>query len=260
MTHKSFLSVVAVALGFAGSTAVAQNVRPSVEVALRDMAAPELAVRMGAFDVLSSQRAALGMSAGAAALVAGLERENELIESILRASNGKETVGDRYGEGYGEYYAELLGACATHCNRSEARTIRALARAAYDPRSDFALDLAKRHGPELVPLMIEDLDSMHSRRKNDALRMLGEIVALNPALPAAARRAARDAIVRGAQDPTSFLVRRAGVQALGRAGTAADIALLERIAERDSGIAMVNGRTTYPVRDAARQAIVTLRK
>ena len=108
--------------------------------------------------------------------------------------------------------------------------------------------------------MVDQLGSSYSQRKRGALRMLGDIVALNPRLSPRARQAAHDAIVKGAQDRSSFLVRDAAVQALARGGTAEDIALLEQIAERDSATVTANGKVTYPVRDAARQAIAKLRK
>jgi hypothetical protein len=61
--------------------------------------------RAAAAEKLIADRDALRSDEVKSALIDLLERENQVIESTLRESNGQEGVSVKYGEGYSEYYS-----------------------------------------------------------------------------------------------------------------------------------------------------------
>ena len=193
------------------------------------------------------------------ALIDLLDRENQLIESTLRESNGLEGVSVKYGEGYSEYYSVLAGAVDQIADYSDERTLNILVHSSYNPDSPFAMKLAS-YGEAVVPILLKMANNDLAPYRGDALGVLGEVLKRNTyrtiRLPADTKEQAEQALIRGASDP-DVGVRMLAVRSIGKAGDKNAIPLLEKIMETDPGAipAADPGAKRFPVREEALKAI-----
>jgi hypothetical protein len=197
------------------------------------------------------------------AMIDLLDRENQLIESTLRESNGLEGVSVKYGEGYSEYYSVLLGAVDQVADNNDTRTLNILVHSSYNSDSPFAKKLAS-YGGAVVPMLLDMASSDITTYRGKALGVLGEILKVEKfrlnRLPADTNARIEQALIRGAGDE-DVGVRILAVQSLGKAGNKDTIELLERIAQSDPAAnpGRVAGENRYPVREAALKAISLLK-
>jgi hypothetical protein len=110
-----------------------------------------------------------------AALLDLLDRENQLIESTLKESNGEKGVSVKYGEGYSEYYSDLLRFVEKQSDLSDKRTLSIIVHGGYDPESVFAQKLMNR-GEEIVPILMEMHKSDLYGARYNSVMMLGQLV------------------------------------------------------------------------------------
>jgi HEAT repeat protein len=193
------------------------------------------------------------------ALIDLLDRENQLIESTLRASNGMEGVSVKYGEGYSEYYSALLGAVDQVADYNDERTLNILVQSSYNGDSPFAMKLAS-YGDAVVPMLLNRANSDLASYQSEALAVLGEILKVEKyrvsQLSEETREQVRQALIRGVGDQ-DVGVRMQAVRALGKADGKDTVELLERIAQSDPAAipAAGAGKSRYPVREEALKAI-----
>jgi hypothetical protein len=226
-------------------------------VALRS---PYWEVRAQAFNVLRRDPVNWRSPDRRSQLVGLLERENGVILGALRESDSQEGVSAKYGEEYSEYYASLLETCDLHCDRTLPRTIDVLASSSYSSHSVFAQRLIRDHASRVASVVLERLRSDVVAVRHESVMMLGQIEHLGTSLTPRERAAIHTALAAAAAD-VRVVVRLAAVATLGEIGSEADIAVLNRIAERDSTSAVgPNGNVAYPVRAQARAAIAQIRK
>src|SRR5262249_34049213 len=110
-----------------------------------------------------------------AALLDLLDRENQLLESTLKESNGEKGVSVKYGEGYSEYYSDLLRFVEKQSDLSDKRALSIIVHGGYDPESAFAQKLMNR-GEEIVPILMEMYKSDLYGEKYNSVMMLGQLV------------------------------------------------------------------------------------
>ena len=193
------------------------------------------------------------------ALIDLLDRENQLIESTLRESNGLEGVSVKYGEGYSEYYSVLAGAVDQVADYNDKRTLNILVQSSYNGDSPFAMKLAS-YEEAVVPMLLNKANSDIAPSRGNALAVLGEILKVEKyraiRLPADTNEQVRQSLIRGTADQ-DVGVRMQAVQALGKAGGKDAVQLLERIAQSDLAAIPAGGATNtrYPVREEALKAI-----
>jgi len=215
--------------------------------------------RAAAVDKLIGNRHARMTDEVKNALIDLFDRENQLVESTLRESNGLEGVSVKYGEGYSEYYSTLAAAVDHVADYNDKRTLNILVHSSYNPDSPFAVKLAS-HGEAVVPMLLEMANSDLAPYRGKALGVLGEILKVEKyraiRLPADTNEQVRQSLIRGTADQ-DVGVRMQAVQALGIAGGKDAVQLLERIAKSDPGAipARVAGENRYPVREEALKAI-----
>ncbi|MEN3335357.1 MAG: hypothetical protein V7641_4722 [Blastocatellia bacterium] len=193
------------------------------------------------------------------ALIDLLDRENHLIESTFRESNGLEGVSVKYGEGYSEYYSVLADAVDQVADYSDQRTLNILIRGSYNPDSPFAMKLAS-YGEAPVPALLELAHGDFAPHRENALAILGEILKRDhlriKRIPQEMREEIKLSLVKGTSDE-EFWVRSQAVQSIGKAGDKDLIPLLERIMQTDPGAipAAEPGEKRFPVREEALKAI-----
>jgi HEAT repeat protein len=207
---------------------------------------------------LIADRKALGSKEVKDALVDLLDRENQLVESTLRASNGLEGVSVKYGEGYSEYYSVLLDAVDQVADYNDKRTLNILVHCSYNSDSPFAVKLAS-HGEVVVPFLLEMANSDISSSRASALGVLGEVLKIGKygvvVLTPVTQGQVEQALIGGAADE-DIGVRLLAVRSLGVAGNKEAVALLERIAESDPAtIPAGAAKNRYPVREEALKAL-----
>ena len=83
--------------------------------------------RASAFQALQAKPGGLSAPGVSNALADLLEKENQLIESTIRDSHGRLGIVDVYGEDYGEYVSQLASECATRCELRNPRVVLMLA-------------------------------------------------------------------------------------------------------------------------------------
>ena len=190
--------------------------------------------RAEAFLELRGTPDGLALPAVAGLLVDVLIRENQLWDTILRESNGTESVGNRYGEGYGSYYLELMNAVDRIADKEEPRVVEAIAGSTYTTTWETALLLATRYTERVLPVILEKVSSDLSFRRYEGIRMLS-LVAENASASnlAPADAASILSTIRAAVDDQNHSPRLAAVGALGRIGGLEDLPLLEQIAAED---------------------------
>jgi hypothetical protein len=195
----------------------------------------------------------------ASAVLDLLERENAFLEAFGRQNKESVAVSTMYGEDYTEYVGELLDECNARCDKQDPRTIGVLARSPYNSGSQFAKQLAREHGVEVLPLMLERARSDLTTFRHGAVEMLGTIARFSPGLSQAQQDSIRQVVIAAAKDE-KVPVRHGAVNTLGEIGDARDIALLQTIAERDAAADVYPNVTRYPVREAALRALARIRE
>jgi hypothetical protein len=214
-------AVIVIAMGASSAKAqVGANQRP-----VRDrLRSPDMATRIAAFESLRQpDLVALGKDG---TLLQLLIRENNV---ILEAQRAVVDVDTRYGEGYVEYYSSVLGACNGLCNRSDAKVNAALAESAYNTDSPFAIELARDHGPEVLPVLLKRSQSPVSVVRSNGIRMLATVSENSKALTVNNRRAIHQRVLAAVNDSTDVGVRIAGIYSLGAVGDSSDLPLLQGI-------------------------------
>jgi HEAT repeat protein len=114
--------------------------------------------RSEAFEKLRGDRRALSRPVVHTALVALLDRENQLTEETLRESHELEGVSVRFGEEFSQYKADLGETVDTFTDWTDPWQVCVSTHTSYDPHSKFAGTLAL-HGTFVVPCLLEMLNS-----------------------------------------------------------------------------------------------------
>ena len=255
-----------------GGFAISSNTRAqAVPAALQQLQSPIVGNRVRAFYQLDRNPAPWQTPSTARILLTALKREDSLMVAVIRESNGKLAAGDKYGEEYAEYESLLQDRCIQYCDREQYLSLVLNAIASL---------------PELRSSDIDVLSNLYADPKFS--------------VSAAQRARINHAFVFAATDPTSFLTRASGLGAIGvaiRSGLPStedvaqfhrtavnaasdpyvdvrlgavrrltelkdpsDVPLLQRLAAEDTAHSMKAGMAVYPVRDAARSAVLGLRK
>ena len=228
------------------AAALSAQSRRSSQSLLDSLRSPSVAVRADAFDELS--RRGMVTSRIGAQLHQLFQRENAYF------------FGFPTSEGYREYYDEVGEACMRFCDRSDPKVNRTLAGSSYNTDSPLAIELARDHGPDILPLLFElSRDSSGPKwsehRRFIGVTMLGVVAEQSRQLTPADRQRIRAVALEALKDTGSVVVRRAGVITLAVVGVQADVAVLQRIAETDTYHTTFKGVTTYRTRDEAAKAI-----
>jgi len=183
-----------------------------------------------------------------------LDRGNRIIELTLRETNGVQGV----GEGFGEVYAKIADALWNNGDRNNQQVLDVLARGSYNADSPFAVEIARRYGARIAPIVLEQARSDVSVFRATARQMLGTLLQYSKLLPRT-RDSVHTAIVNAASDKDPG-VRISAVITLGRVGTPVDLTLLQRLAVSDPETTTANNSIRYPVRDAAQRAIAAIQR
>jgi hypothetical protein len=109
------------------------------------------------------------------ALLAALDRENGVIRSTLRESDGKVGVSEKYGEAYSEYYSLLLGLVDVPANYEDPAALKILAGASYNPDSAFAATLAT-YADKFTPSLLADANSDVATIRSTTVQYIGTIL------------------------------------------------------------------------------------
>jgi hypothetical protein len=165
------------------ASATVQGQRPSSDP-VQQLRSADWGQRAKALEALRSKPALFAAPGMAATLLQSLGREMEVIRATLRESRGAVGVSEKYGEGFGEYYSELFEACLTYCENQG-----------------------------LLALMLRDARN-GSEAQSSAVELLGVVRNHATFLPQH-RRVIDSALVAAATFPESFMVRSAGLTALG---------------------------------------------
>lgn len=269
---------------------------PSALVQLLRSSAP--LTRADAFARLSASPGALAALGASGDLLRLLGRENRLTYSTLEESHGAVGLSDKYGEGFGEYTAAVYEACIAYCDRHDPTIVAVFLHGPLYSRDSLAQYLAATHGPEMLPAIVAIADTGKYGRQMQAVQMLATIARLSRTLSAGQRRVLDSALVAAASSesvivPASAMegltalirdngalspgqrttyhqaivhatankysgIREAAIRALAETGSAADLPLLNRIAEADTARSVNRGRVRYPVREEAQRAILKL--
>ena len=142
-----------------------------------------------------------------------LDRGNRIIELTLRETNGVQGV----GEGFGEVYAKIADALWNNGDRNNQQVLDVLARGSYNADSPFAVEIARRYGARIAPIVLEQARSDVSVFRATARQMLGTLLQYSKLLPRT-RDSVHTAIVNAAPDKDPG-VRISAVITLGRVGT-----------------------------------------
>jgi hypothetical protein len=122
----------------------------------------------------------------------------------------------------------------------------------------YAETLAREHGPQVAEIMFEKEHDPNAVVRRSAVRMLGTLYEKGRGLS----RAQKDRILataRGALAPSNEVgMRVAGINVLGRIGSAEDIPVLREISRKDLISAKGRMGPVYPVRMAADDAIARI--
>ncbi len=227
---------------------------------LSELRSADVHDRAAAIEVLSSMSAEAVPEGISRALADLLVQETQLLESVLRKSNGTVGLSGQYGESYSEYYSEVLGSLERLGDKRDQRVLEALAKASYNADSSFAVKVATDYGENILPMVIDLSQSDLRYRRMQAIEMLGTIVSNCTALLPSSANRIRTAVLEALSDQANG-IRLVAVQVLSRVGTEADIPLLEKIAKTDPDISkMPDGKNRYFIREAALEAITKIRQ
>jgi len=234
MKPRRIIWIAGVSLGLVCIAVVAGQFLNGSEL-LRQLESENWQERAIAVQKLAADSDALRSGEVKSTLLNLLERENQLIESTLRQSNGMTGVSATYGEGYSEYYSTLLGVVDKTADFANGRTLGILVRSAYNPDSPFGLKIASYGEPVIAPLL-ELVNSDLSTDRGKALAVLSETISQmklrGGQLPSQTQDQIMQVFAVGTRDAEPY-VRTAAVRALGKVGDKNVIPLLERIAQTD---------------------------
>jgi hypothetical protein len=263
------LILFAIVGGLTVSSDLRAQAAASTAQMFQQLQSPTLGDRVRAFYELDRSPANWQTPSAPAVLLAVLKREDSLLVAVIRESNGKLAAGDKYGEEYSEYHGQLQDRCIQYCDREQ-----------------------------YLSHVLDAVASLPELRRSD-IDLLSNLYT-NPRFSAAQRARINHAFVFAASDPTSFLTRASGLGAIGvsiRTGLPSpedlaqfhrtavkaasdpyanvrleavrrltelkdpsDFPLLQRLAAEDTAHSMKAGMVVYPVRDAARSAVLGMRK
>lgn len=231
---------------------------------LSQLRSDEWKVRSAAVEDLIGSRDALKSDELKNELIDLLERENQLIDSVFRASGGEEGISVKYGEAYSEYYAKLFDAVyAIAADGYEKRAIDTLARGSYNSDSRFAIWLARVDGENIVSTMLDLSRSDIAPKRQNALAVLGRILGeiKDPSITESRVEQIKQVLIESTSDQ-DVGVRMEAVRSLGTAGDKSSIPLLERIAQSDLATTPTGegANVSFPVREEARKALNAIRK
>jgi len=255
-TRLFILLVFALSVGLALSQTAETQIPSAVN---QQLASPDPSVRAKGFEALLATPGILRTPTGVRAIVSLLQRETALIEETLRDSGGKIGVSAKYGEGYGQYYAKVLGTVNTIGNKDDPEVLDALVKATYNANSDFAMQLAKTKGAQILPTVLDLCKRPAVGSRMQGVEMLGTIVRENRALSAAATNQIKAAASAALID-TEGAIRQSATAILAEIGDAHDIPDLELVAKNDKGVQLETGERRYFVREAAQKAIARIRQ
>jgi hypothetical protein len=190
-----------------------------------------------------------------------LVRENNLIVSTLRESNGTEGVSIKYGEGYSTYYDRLLKVVNELADKDSPKVLSAWANASYNAESPLFERLATQYGERMLPFLVEQSGSDVEAVRAQATDRLGVILVHCQRLTASDKNEIHDLVVGALADPSDG-PRIAAIRVLGKSGSAADIAALSSVAINDPARYPESFRapgSRYPLRDRAQSAIEQIR-
>lgn len=203
------------------------------------------------------------------ALLALLEREDAVITAVIRESGGRLGAGDKYGEDYGEYDGQVSLRCAKYCDQeallthllSNIRDVPELRRDALDflgsTYDDPRLSLAQRARINSA-FVAASRDSTSFLMRAEALRTIG--IAMRSGHTSTADRVQLHSAMAAAASDPNLDVRLGVVRLVSELHDPSDSSLLRRMSIADTAQRLTEGKVVYPVRDAARAALATLRK
>jgi uncharacterized protein (UPF0147 family) len=216
---------------------------------------------------MQAKPAAWSSPAMAAALLALLAREHDVVTTTLRESNGAIGVSDKYGEGFGEYESDVFEACLQYCEKQGLLSLMLRnTRSGTKDQADAValLRVVRDRGFSVQQRTAIDsaLIAAASEKRSFLVREAGVAALANAvkadrALPAN-RRAKIHSVVAAATMDSAPNVRLRAVNELGDIGTPADVPLLTRLAQQDTSRETKAGRIAYPVRDGAARAIAKI--
>ena len=257
---KRIYMILALLAGLTSGQGIAQTKTSTVQSSFSNqLQSPEVPERQKAFGALLRSPEVLKGPSGSDLVVDLLERETNLIESTLLASNSRVGVSQKYGEGYSEYYAQVLDTAVAVGNRLNPHVIEVLARASYNSDSGFAIGLAKEYGVQISTVIIELAQSPLSSRRMQAVEMLGTILQECKTLPVPVERRIRLTLLNAISDQGDG-VRLQAVITLGEVGELSDIGLLNQVRQNDKGIVLPDKSRRFFVREAADKAILKIRE
>lgn len=272
MLSRANVTAATVAVLLAGG-ATAQKPRAdtaNVNKLVRQLDSSDPMTRAVAFETLN-QRPGFWRGKGDL-LVRLIERDDELMESTLKASNGKEGVGTKYGEEYAEESVDLGAACSRYCPDAKSLWLAMDLRHARSDVEGVRHDGVKALGIMTLPssgypasaratmesvLLEATRDQRSSWVQQMAIFSLSSLVSSDHALSATTRAAIHESFVAATADRSPD-VRIKAVEGLGLFSDQSDRPLLSRIAESDTGYLIDRGVTVYQVRVAAKQALKKL--
>jgi hypothetical protein len=248
-----------VLLGGSQLLSIQKQSEPSTEVLIKQLQSSDPIQRASAFVTLEKSKGRLNSPGMQDVLLNLLDRENQLIADTLRESQGKRGISVKYGETFGEYYARVFDACHNFCDKQNPRTVEVIVNGAYGVDSVFARQLIAEYGRRVLSPLIQKSHSDVPNLRDDALTMLGVYVVSTPNLSPKDLATVRNRVIEATGD-SDIGVRAVATQTLGNIGNANDMELLGRIAQRDPGTEIRQGKTIYPVRDQAQKALAKIRQ
>ncbi len=196
------------------------------------------------------------------ALIDLLDLENRNIDSAYREGIGAEY---QYGEDYtGGYVTDLQQVVTDNYKQyKDPEALHVLIETSYNPGSEFAYWLAEQ-GPQIVPELLRMAGPGNSFPERDSgLAVLAHFVRYcrehNQPIPSTMSLQIHSAFVRAARDKDGG-IRMDAVDALGEAGDARDLPMLEKIASADPAKLPPPMKPIYTVRKEAKKAISQIQK
>lgn len=221
----------------------------------------DVSVRIRAFAALEAMPDAIQVAVQAGAIPALLARETNFIETTLRSSGGRVGTSEKYGEGYSEYYSRVLDAVNQYGNKEDPNILRVLGDAVYNGDSEFAIQLEKTYGEQLLPSILGMEKSDLSGRRMQALDMLTSVARNDKELSKAGAASIHQVLMRDLSDK-SMAIRMLAVRGIASVGTMADLAVLRKLAESDRGFEELPDSKVkrYFVREESQKAIAQIQR
>jgi hypothetical protein len=227
----------------------------SVSDLLAGLRSDDWTERAQAFERLRSDPRALSDSKVQEGLLSVLDRENQLVESTLRDSQGHVGVSDKYGEGFGEYVGELGETVDSFANWNDPHQVCIFVHEPYNPESRFAAKIAS-HANVSVPCLVQMYGSDVGLIRAEASAVLVQALGKSKnQIDLTATQKVKRVVLTALQDPDES-VRSSTVRALGMFGEVDMIPALEQVAETDPS-PEVQG---HSIRKSATDAIASIQK